>query len=314
MANDHKLRLIAEQQFGLVSRAQAHEAGFTRHQLRRFSEHGWEWENTQTLRLCGAPRSEAQRALGAAWAHGGFAAISSISAASWWGVPGFALEPIRVLRRRNATSRGGDLRHETRHLPDHHVVQHRGVPVTTPTRTLFELAGCCHPKRVERALDTMWARGLVDAASLTDIVSELAGRGRRGSTLMRQLLAARDDEYRAVESGLEARFVEILEAAGVAPFERQVVLGDQFGPIGRVDFLDRQRSLVVETDSDLYHSSPSDRANDSRRDHRLRTAGFEVLRIGEARLASPRAVVGGVQSARAAIDARLVTDRLSSAS
>ena len=159
-----------------------------------------------------------------------------------------------------------------------------------------------HPLRVERALDTMWARRLVDAAQLADVVADLAQRGRKGSTLMRELLAARDIEYRAPESRLERRFMSIIDGAGDEAFERQVQLGDDRGPIGRVDFLDRRRRLVVETDSDRYHSSPSDRAADARRDARLSRAGFEVLRIDEATLATPPVVLLHVRSARAGHD------------
>jgi very-short-patch-repair endonuclease len=151
----------------------------------------------------------------------------------------------------------------------------------------------------------MWVRGLIDAAALTDVVAELARRGRRGSTLMRELLAARDVAFRPVESGLERRFVDIIRSGGDAPFDRQVALGDDGGPIGRVDFLDRARALVVETDSDLYHSSPSDRANDARRDARLERAGFDVLRIAEAELDVPQLVLSQVRSARS--DAALPT-------
>jgi very-short-patch-repair endonuclease len=305
MPTDHRLREIAQHQFGLVRRDQARDVGLSRHQLRRLTDRGWVRENAQTLRLQGAPRTTSQRALAAVWAHGEFAALSSASAGAWWGVPGFSLEPLHVIRRRNATSRGGDLRHETRALPDHHVVVHRGVPVTTPARTIFDLAARFHPKRIERALDTMWVRGLIDAAALTDVVAELARRGRRGSTLMRELLAARDVAFRPVESGLERRFVDIIRSGGDAPFDRQVALGDDGGPIGRVDFLDRARALVVETDSDLYHSSPSDRANDARRDARLERAGFDVLRIAEAELDVPQLVLSQVRSARS--DAALPT-------
>ena len=115
---------------------------------------------------------------------------------------------------------------------------------------------------------------------------------------MRDLAAARDVEYRAPESGLERRFIEILAAAGVEPFERQVQLGDADGPIGRVDFFDHARRLVVETDSDLYHSSLSDRAADAARDDRLRRAGFDVLRIDEGTLGAPHLVLSLVRSAR----------------
>lgn len=302
MSIDAALRQIAEAQFGLVRRDQARAVGLTPSTLRRLLARGWVRENAQTLRVVGAPRTPPQRALARVWSHGAGAALSHRSAAAWWELPGFDLEPIHVVRLRDATSRGGSSRHESRVLPERHIVVRRGIPVTTPARTVFDLASSCHPLRVERALDTMWARRLVDAAQLADVVADLAQRGRKGSTLMRELLAARDIEYRAPESRLERRFMSIIDGAGDEAFERQVQLGDDRGPIGRVDFLDRRRRLVVETDSDRYHSSPSDRAADARRDARLSRAGFEVLRIDEATLATPPVVLLHVRSARAGHD------------
>ena len=55
---------------------------------------------------------------------------------------------------------------------------------------------------------------------------------------MGALLLKRPVGYRPPESGLEARFMQILADAGEPPLERQVDLGGHDW-IGRVDFLDR---------------------------------------------------------------------------
>lgn len=300
MTHDHALRDLAARQFGLIRSDQARAIGLTRGQLRRLTDRGWRRVAPSVFAVWGAPVTDAQRALVAVWAHGKVAALVRTSAAAWWGLPGFRLDPIEVVRQRDVTQRGTAPVHQSRLLLPHHIVEHDGVPVTSPSRTIFDLAAVCHPGRVERALDTLWARGLVTFESMEIVLDELARRGRSGTRLVRRLLEDRHEEYRAPESGLEARFADLVEAVGAETFERQVVLGDEHGPIGRVDFLDRAGRLVVETDSIRFHSSPSDRANDERRDARLNAIGFRVLRIGEVELETrPQDVLSRVRSARA---------------
>lgn len=306
MDPDLELRRIAEQQHGLVTTTQAVELGLSRQQLwwrRRSGE--WEQIGNVAIRLVGSPRTDGQRALGAVLSAGASAALARQSAAAWWIVPGFALEPFHVVRQRNATTRGGDSGpHESRMLPAHHVTVRGDVPVTTPARTVFDLAGVCHPLRVERALDTFWARNLITHASLTSIVHELGRRGRTGTRLMRRLLADRSPDYVAPETKLESRFVSLIGDAGDEPFERQVVLGDVGGRIGCVDFYDRARRLVVEIDSWRFHSSPSDRRNDAARDARLHSIGCTVHRVCEDDLIRrPAVVLATIRALRKQVDA-----------
>lgn len=301
------MRRIAEEQHGVVSNAQAYALGLSPQQLWRISSsEGWERINPQVIRVVGAPPTAGQRALAAVLGAGTSACVTLLSAAAWWDLPGFPLDPVQVARHRNSTERGGDgSAREPRSLPSHHVTIRRAVPVTTPVRTIFDLAGSCHPLRVERALDTFWARRLVSAESLGCIVEEHARRGRPGSRLMRELLDARGEGFIPIESRLEARFVALLEDAGEEPFEHQVDLGDADGPIGRVDCLDRARRLVVEVDSDRYHTSLVDRRADAVRDARLRAVGYAVHRVREPDLIHrPAQVLRDVRDIRHSLDLR----------
>lgn len=305
---DRHLRSLAEGQHGLITRHQALELGMTPQQVwRRATGRWWEPAGSAALRLVGTPRTDAQEALAAVWSAGTGTGLSHHSAAAWWDVPGFPLRPLQVTRGRNSTRRGGDrAAHESRVLPEHHLTTVHGVPVTTPARTVFDLAGSCHPARVERALDTLWARSLVDHDSLDAIIDDLGRRGRAGTSVMRQLRAARPPDFVAPESRLEGRFHRLVADAGDEAFERQVELGDERGCIGRVDAFDRRRRLVVEIDSERFHSAPSDRRNDALRDARLVAAGFAVLRVPEEELVSrPSTTLRRVRSARADLDLRL---------
>jgi len=155
-----------------------------------------------------------------------------------------------------------------------------GVPVTTVARTIVDLAGVLHPGRTERAFDNALARGLTTVVAVREVATELCASGRGGSALMHRLLDERADGYVAPESGLEARFLSIVRAAGLPEPLRQRDLGGQEW-VGRVDFLYPDKRLVVEIDSDLHHSTLLDETADSTRDRALREAGYRVVRIGE---------------------------------
>jgi very-short-patch-repair endonuclease len=163
------------------------------------------------------------------------------------------------------------------------VTEVQGIAVTTPARTIFDLAGdpAVHPGRVERVLDTAWARRLVTYRSLHQMLHSLAKRGRPGIGVMRSLLADRPVDYRPPESGLESRFRQLLSEAGLPPMERQVDVGDEAGWIGRVDFIDRANRVIVQIDSDLYHGSVLDQQRDATQTAALRAAGYVVVRIVE---------------------------------
>ncbi|HJR24471.1 MAG TPA: hypothetical protein VJ804_03295 [Acidimicrobiales bacterium] len=113
------------------------------------------------------------------------------------------------------------------------------------------------------------------------MLDDLAQRGRPGIRTMRQVLADRPRTYRPPASGLESRFEQILVSAGLPPMERQVDTSDEAGWIGRVDFRDRRLPLIVEIQSERFHTSLTDRASDRARVRRLREAGFEVVEIDD---------------------------------
>ena len=97
---------------------------------------------------------------------------------------------------------------------------------------------------------------------------------------MRRLLADRAGAYVPPESNMEARFQVLARRAGVKTLVRQRdVSGDDW--IGRVDFLDPEKRLVVEIDSDLHHTSLLDESADAQRDAALAEAGYTVVRIDE---------------------------------
>jgi very-short-patch-repair endonuclease len=98
---------------------------------------------------------------------------------------------------------------------------------------------------------------------------------------MRALLDALPADYVPPASGLEGRFVGLLRDFDLPAMRRQVDLGDGERWCGRVDFVAVDVPLVIEVDSERYHTALSDVAADEARQARLERAGFVVRRVDE---------------------------------
>src|SRR5687767_9087425 len=275
-----RLRALAELQHGLVSRAQCRSAGFDAAACRALFRRGdWEPLSPRVLRLVGSPQTAQSSVMATVLDAGDEAVASHRTAAALWRLPGFSLATpeVSLLHDTDHNRRTVGRVHHPRSLPSHHRTVIEGVPVTTPARTLFDLAGVLHPARTARAVDNALAESPALLRVLHRMLPELAERGRNGITVMREILDERPLGYVPPASGLEARAIRILNEAGI-PVRRQVDLGDDAW-IGRVDLLVEGTNLVIEIDSMRHHSSLLDRRRDSVRDARLRAAGYEVLRI-----------------------------------
>jgi len=288
--DDHRLRILAATQRSLVTIAQANDLGYNRNQrLRLFDGRRWERLSPRVGRLVGSPMTIGQRALAAVLDAGTGGALAGASAAAWWGIPGNELEPFHIarIRDRSNTPPRADWRHEPMLLPPHHVVVLDGIPVEVPARALFDIAGTRRRgaelewwiARMARMVDNAWSARLVSGPTLHARLDELAQRGRPGIRVMRQVLATRGLDYVPPASNLEARVIKILADGGLPPMRRQVNAGDERSWIGRVDLRDEDLPLILEIQSERFHSSLVDRQLDADRIRRLEQAGFVVVEV-----------------------------------
>lgn len=281
MGVDDDVRALARSQQGCLTSTQAIRLGLTEEGLRhRVARGALVRIAPRVFVVGGKPIDDISLMVAAVLEAGGRSALSHGSAAAYWAFPGFQLRPIEVTRQRDGTFPDSTLAtvHTTRILVERHLALVHGIHVTTPARTLFDLAPRLHPARLERLIDRAWSDGLVTIPLLERTLTELRARGRAGIAIMRQLIAARRDGLRPPESGLEARFQQLLAEDGQAPMERQVDVGADAW-IGRVDFLDRKAKLIVEIDGDRFHGSLSDRRADEERTRKLEAAGWTVIRL-----------------------------------
>lgn len=276
------LRELAEDQHGVVARTQCHRMGFDRDALRpEVDNRRWEALSPRVLRLVGAPRTARMRVMAGVLDAGEGAVASHRTAAALWRLPGFDLGAPEVSRLHGGDNEPIELAelHHPRLLPPAHCTVVEGIPVTTPARTLFDLAGVLPPGRTERALDNALAMSPGLLPVLHRMLPELAQRGRTGIRLMRELLADRPVGYIAPASGLEARVVHLLDEVGIRTRRQVDVGGDDW--IGRVDLLVVGTRLIVEVDSNRFHTSKLDRDRDAQRDAALRNAGYDLVRVTE---------------------------------
>ena len=264
---DESIHALAARQHAALSIRQALELGATRPMLRHRVRAGrLERPTSQVLTIPGAPDTHRHRLMVAVLDAGPGAFASHSNSAALWKVSGFSLLRLRntdVSRPRGGTRRSSSVArvHEVLDLEPDHTTVLDGLPVSSPTRTVFELAGSVHPQRAERALDSVWSRNLTSRRLLDHMFDDWADRGRAGTVLMRELL--------------EARFATLAERHCIGPFRRQVDLGGETW-IGRVDFLHAHYPLVVEVLSELYHAALVDQEADARRFALFKAAGFTV--------------------------------------
>jgi very-short-patch-repair endonuclease len=283
MRTDDMLALAARQH-GLAHRKQLTALGVTPSAIRRQVASGrWRWRTSRVLQLVGAPDTEAQRLMAGLLDLSTKATLSFHTAAARWGLPGFDAYPIHVTGRRERGCRPDQVGvvHRPRLLLPDHIVTLDGIAITTPARTLFDLAGVIHEKRTERALESALRDRLTTTARLHAMLRELAQRGRPGISVMRALLADRPHDYVPTGSHLELRFQELAKRAGVTTLVRQLDVGDSHDWIGRVDFVDRIHKIIIEVQSEAFHGGRLDREHDRQRIAALRAAGWLVIEVDE---------------------------------
>jgi hypothetical protein len=281
VADYHRLGALAERQLGLFTRAQAYACGLDRSSLLRMVNGGRSVHvGKGVYRMCGSPRTWEQRALAALLAAGPYAALSHRAGAALWDVPGFKPNRIEVTKPHGVNRRVGRLWiHGSLWLPEHHTTMRGPIRVVTPARMLCDIASQVSEKKLARAVDNCVSLHLVTIDALVKTFEEWARRGRTGSAAMREVLEPRGDGYVAPASELEARFLEFLDEVGLPYPAREVALGDEEEPIGRVEMVYREKFVLVELDGRRNHTALLDREADALRDMRFTAAGWSVLRI-----------------------------------
>jgi very-short-patch-repair endonuclease len=178
--------------------------------------------------------------------------------------------------------------HRRRALRPDEVTTHRGIPVTSPIRTLIDVAVRLDREPLEAAINQADKLDLCDPEALRSALDEV--KGQAGVRALSTVLDRRT--FTLTDSELERRFLRIVRDLGL-PLPRTGVYLNGF----KVDFLWPELGLVVETDGLRFHRTPAEQARDRLRDQRHTAAGLTALRFTRAQVRFEPGHVGETMAA-----------------
>jgi hypothetical protein len=209
MHPDQRIAALAATQYGVFTRRQALDAGFTDKAISiRISRGSWQRLRSGLYAIAGAPQTFHQRAVSGALICGARSAASHRTAGFLHGL--IAEEPplvdVSVLHGAHYRPGPGLVIHQVVVLDRRDVRLVAGIPTTTPTRTLVDLAGMLGPIELERVNDDALIRR-TSIATLRACI-ERVGATREGMGRLIRLLD--DREFGVPESELERLFLRLI--------------------------------------------------------------------------------------------------------
>lgn len=304
-----KLKLLAAQQGGVYSRAQAADCGYTPAQVRdRIQDGRWEriryGQYAEAVELDHLPPWERDLLRHRRLVHAvmnsmrpGSVAVSHQSAIALHGVPIWGSDVREVHVNRLDRHRGGRIagvRHHRGRLTDVDLTVQSGLSTTTVARALFETACTSTFEAAVVSADAVRRDHRLDEDDVRRL--RQATEFWPGSATARAALAFSDP---LSESVGESRLRVLFHTHALPRPVLQAVISDAAGFVGRVDFFFSAERTVVEFDGLLKYG---DGARDTLireklREDRLRALGLQVVRVTWADLDAPARPIANIRTA-----------------
>jgi len=212
--------------------------------------------------------------MAAVLACGQGAVLSHRSAARLWSILPPVSEWVDVTRPDRRIRRDGIVGHRKAVPVDERDVID-GIPVTSPFRTVFDLAAVLDKRGLERAWHEAEVRGLRDRVSLPMLLERYPGR--RGSRNLRALLDSAEP-VGFTRNEFEEAFVALVDAHRL---RRPRMNGDLHlrGRFFQIDALWEEERVAVELDSRGIHGTNRNFESDRQRDRILLAEGWRTVRV-----------------------------------
>jgi very-short-patch-repair endonuclease len=283
---DGRVAVVAARQGGVIGAGQLRACGLERNAISLRVRRGTLHRIHRGVYAVGHRRLDALgRWMGAVLACGDDAVLSHRSAGLAWGLVESAGATIDVTVPRA----GGRRQHEgvrVHRVPGlldaDRTITLDVLPITTPERTLADIAPVVAQHVLERAVERAEEMRVVDH----DRLRALTGTGRPGVRALRAALAM---PVTMTRSELERRFLALCRSHGVPRPRVNHPLGDY-----RVDFHWPRQRLVVETDGGEHHYTRTAFESDRRRDADLALLGYRVVRFTHRRVRDEPAEVARI--------------------
>jgi uncharacterized protein DUF559 len=267
---DHAIGRICDRQNNNITRAQLVAVGVNDQGIRRRVDKGNLYLTHRAVYSVGRPaRLGPERASAAVLACRDGSALADEAAAAAWGSRKWPYPPYTVFTPRNCNVPGVKTRRVKLHPKD--IRRHLGIRMTSPARTMLDLAAHLSDKELKRAIDQarLSPTARLTLNQLRDVV-ERYPRHAGAKNIRRFLGIAQDEPNR---SGFEDEFDEKREQRGLPrPIGNRVIYGY------RVDKYFVVERVAVELDGPTHEDAFADQ-DDGERDATLLDHAIETLRI-----------------------------------
>lgn len=269
-AADRAVAALAARRHGVVSTYELSSAGLSHHAVAHRAAHGWLQRCHRGVYLVGSTPGPFTREAAAVLACGDSAVLSYRSAAVLWTLGPVPPADVDVTVTAKVRPRAGIRLHRVLELDPRREIAHRdGLAITTPARTLLDLATVLPRRELELAVNEALVLKLATAMALHSYLARSSTR--HGAAKLDAVLRANPGITR---SEAERRALRLIRSAQLPAPQTEVRvaghLADLFWPDLR---------LVVEIDGAAFHDTPRAFQADRSRDADLIDAGFRVLRI-----------------------------------
>jgi very-short-patch-repair endonuclease len=266
---DRLVAAVADRQCEIVTSMQLRCLGLTARQTALRVERGLLYRMHRGVFVWGRPEPEPPgRAVAAVYACGEGAVFTGDGAAARWhmrpeptGEVDVTIVGERRVRRRGITT------HRTGSLDVRDIRTLHGIPITSPARTLLDIASELPTHDLAAALERAQIDRLVTRRDLQNTIDR--ARGRTGVPALRALL----DEPAFTRSRAERLLVSLLKVAKLPrPAFNHKVEGFE------ADAVWLPERVILEFDSHAFHATRAAFQRDRRRDAAHARAGYLVLR------------------------------------
>jgi hypothetical protein len=277
MWDEERVQVVAGQHRGLLSRGEMADLGVTNREIdRRIGQGRVVAVHPGVYYVDSVPMTWKTMVMAAVMAAGADAVASHRSAAVLWGLDAIhgavievtvpyveSPEPNRVIVHRSRRSGTA--------------AQVESIPVTTPERTLFDLAPMVPTRVLEKAARSAVHMGLTTVDGLDMEVARFGGRGVSGTRRMRWLVRALADDKSGSVAEIDLKNV-LLDAPMPRPVQ-QLRIGLPGGGNAYPDFSWPDLMRIVEVDGFDSHGTPKQLQDDLRRQNDLMGLGWHIRRF-----------------------------------
>lgn len=291
-----RIAAIAALQRGRVARRQLLAAGIGEAAVGRMLSRRWlHPEHAGVYTVVRGAAVQFARETAALLACGDRAILSHTSAATVWQILERIDGPVEVtVVGCNSGRRRPEIKvHHSKDLVASDVRIHEGLPLTSPARTLLDLAACLDRRSLERALDeALVVRRLVSRSQMLDVLER--ANGHAGASLLRGMVTRRGHSS-ITHSEAERKCLELIRRAGLPKPRTQVRLAGY-----TVDLFWPDHGVAFEIDGFSFHMSRRAFDRDRRKDIALKAVGVDPNRLSRDQVVhEPYLTVAAIASALA---------------